>query len=89
MFKLNQQTVTAYCWTENEYPKDSKKIASCVFGTLQNTNVSQYVKIGLITGGCRGQNKNFTLIETPCAWLASASENLREVDLVFLGIFHC
>lgn len=81
--KLDPQTVTSYCWTENQYAKGSNEIASCIYNTLQTTNLEQYTKIRLMSDGCGGQNKNSTLVAMVCSWFLSASQNIQDVEIIF------
>lgn len=36
--KLDKSSVTSYCWTENQFRKDSDTIASCIFDALNSTD---------------------------------------------------
>lgn len=40
--KLTPENATAYCWTENEFPKDSNIISSCAYDFLKLTYMSSY-----------------------------------------------
>ncbi|XP_039278564.1 uncharacterized protein LOC120350175 [Nilaparvata lugens] len=81
---LNPSTVTSYCWTENEYSKDSNLISSCVFDCLRSTDLTLYKKVRLISDGCGGQNKNSILVAMCHSWLwCFAPNNIEEVELVF------
>lgn len=60
--KLYTSSVTSYCWTENEFSRDSNTISSCVFDKFNSVDMSQFKKIRLISDGCAGQNKNSTII---------------------------
>lgn len=81
--KINSQTVTSYCWTENEFSKGSNEIASCVYDTLQITDVSAYEKIQLMADGCGGQNKNSTLLAMAITWLFRAPKNIKSIEVIF------
>lgn len=81
--KLNPQTVTSFCWTENQYAKGSNEIASCIYNILQTTNLDQYTKIRLMSDGCGGQNKNSTLVAMVCSWFMSAPRNIQDVEIIF------
>lgn len=81
--KINSQTVTSYCWTENQFPKGSNEISSCVYDTLQTTDLANFNKIRLMSDGCSGQNKNSTLVAMLCKWLLNAPENITEIEVVF------
>nr|CAH7764946.1 unnamed protein product [Callosobruchus chinensis] len=81
--KLNHQTVTSYCWTENQFPKGSNEISSCVYDTLQTTDLTNFSKIRLMSDGCAGQNKNSTLVAMLCKWLLNAPGNITEIEIVF------
>lgn len=82
--KLNPQTVTSYCWTENQFSKGSNEIASCIYDTLQTADLTQFTKIRLMSDGCGGQNKNSILVTMVCSWLIiSAPRNIEEVEIIF------
>lgn len=55
-------TITSYCWTENQFNKDSNIIASCVFDALYSVDLSNYKKVLLISDVCACQNKNCIFI---------------------------
>lgn len=83
--ELGQDNVTAYCWTENEYCKDSNLIASCLLDTLETTDMTGYSTLRLVSDGCSGQNKNSTLMTMVSTWLVSqnANQSIKEVEIVF------
>lgn len=81
--KINPQTVTSYCWTENQFPKGSNEISSCVYDTLQTIDLRNFNKIRLMSDGCSGQNKNSTMVAMLCKWLLNAPENITEIEIVF------
>lgn len=81
--KLNPTTVTSYCWTENQFPKGSNEIASCVYDALQTSDLSEITTVRLVSDGCAGQNKNSTLIGMVMAWLISAPPNVKWVEIIF------
>lgn len=81
---LNSSNVTSYCWTENEFSKDSNLISSCVFDCLRSIDMSPYKRIRLVSDGCGGQNKNSTLVAMCHAWLGCfAPTNIEEMQLIF------
>lgn len=81
--KLNPTTVTSYCWTENQFPKSSNEIASCVYDALQEVNLTGITTVRLISDGCGGQNKNSTMVAMVAVWLLSAPENINRVEIIF------
>lgn len=82
---LTPDNVTAYVWLENEFPKGSNEIASCVLHSLQNSDIPEEVTtIRLVCDGCGGQNKNSTLISMVCYWLVKFSPmQVKIIELVF------
>lgn len=87
---LNPTTVTSYCWTENQYAKDSNLISSCVFHCLQSIDLSSYNKVRLVSDGCGGQNKNSILVATVHSWFGRfAPSNIKEIELTFPVTGHC
>lgn len=80
--KLNPNTVTCFCWTENEYDKGSNEIASCIHHVLNSSNFTDIHTIKLMCDGCAGQNKNTTLISMCCNWLAKQNV-ISKIEVVF------
>lgn len=82
--KLTKDNVTSYVWTENEFGKGSNVIASCLFDSLNSTDMTPYTVVRLISDGCGGQNKNSILLGMLCSWFKNnAPANIEEIQLVF------
>lgn len=81
--RLIPETVTSYCWTENNHQKGSNEIASCVFDTLQSLDMSAFNTVRLVCDGCGGQNKNSTMVAMCCYWFSLAPRNIKKIELTF------
>nr|CAH7719647.1 unnamed protein product [Callosobruchus chinensis] len=86
--KLNPSTDTGFCWTENEYPKRSNKMASCIHDILEETGFSETQTIRLMCDACGGQNKNTTLVGICCNWLLNhknrTASSVTCIEIIFL-----
>lgn len=73
-----------YCWTENQFNRDSGTIASCIFHALDSTDWTKYEIVRLVSDGCAGQNKNSAIIAMISMWLDSHAPNhIKEVEIVY------
>jgi len=80
--KINPNTVTSFCWTENEYDKGSNAIAFCIHHILTSSTFTDIYTIKLMYDGCVGQNRNTTLISMCCNWLAKQNV-ISKTEVVF------
>lgn len=82
--KMDKTNVTAYCWTENQFARDSDTISSCIFDALNSTDWSKYERVRLVSDGCAGQNKNSAIIAMISLWLYSyAPHHIKEVEIIY------
>lgn len=82
--KLDKSSVTSYCWTENQFRKDSDTIASCIFDALNSTDWAEYEKVRLVPDRCAGQNKNSAILAMVSFWLDShAPDHINEVKIIY------
>lgn len=81
---LGPDNCTSFCWTENQYKRDSNLIASCVYYSLQNIDWRPYKRVILACDGCGGQNKNTTMLGMVACWLCKdAPKWIEEVEILF------
>lgn len=87
---LTEKNVFSYCWTEDEYAKDSNLIVSAVYHRLCNTDFPmEYNQVRLMADGCSGQNKNSMMIAMLSKWLTKdAPAHIRLVEVVFPVVGH-
>ena len=82
--KLDQESVTSYCWTENQFRRDSDTISSCIFDLLNSTDWTKYKRVRLVSDGCSGQNKNSAIIAMLSFWLDShAPDHIKEIEIIY------
>lgn len=82
--KLTPNNVTAFCWTENEFPKNANAIASCVIHQLNTIDFQHYKHIRLVADGCAAQNKNSIMIAALLKWFSEkAPDYIEDIELVF------
>lgn len=82
--KLSPSNVYAYCWTENEFVRDSNVISSCVYDILNSVDLSTYTKIRLVSDGCAGQNKNSAMLGMCVYWLKEkAPAHIQKIEIVY------
>lgn len=77
---LNKNTTYAYIWTENEYAKGSKQIASAVYDRLNKTDLTDVTHVRL--DGCAGQNKKIIMISMCMRWILD-NPQIKKIELVF------
>lgn len=87
---LTSQNVFSYCWTEDEYAKDSNLISSAVFHRLCNTVFTpECNSLRIMADGCAGQNKNSILIAMLSKWLVHhAPTQIKTIEIVFPVVGH-
>lgn len=85
---LTKDNVKIFTWTEDEHAKGANEIASCVFYTLNNSNLEGIDTLRLVADGCGGQNKNTIMICMLFKWLSSISSSIRTIELVFPVVGH-
>lgn len=87
---LTRQNIFSYCWTEDEYAKDSNLISSAVFHRLCNTEFTPECNLlRIMADGCAGQNKNSILIAMLSKWLVHhAPTQIKIIEIVFPVVGH-
>ncbi|CAH1109680.1 unnamed protein product [Psylliodes chrysocephalus] len=80
---LKKDNVFCYTWKETDKGKGSNEIASAIFDRLQKLNLDNVTDLRLCSYGCRGQNKNLTMITMVCTWLQRAPTHVKSIELVF------
>jgi len=60
-------------------------IASCVFDKLNTVDITNFTRIRLVSDGCAGQNKNYSIVAMVYAWLLydKARQHIEEVEVDF------
>ncbi|CAB3222557.1 unnamed protein product [Arctia plantaginis] len=86
--KLLPENISAYCWTEESYPKAANEIASAVYHKLKNTDLSTITKVRVMADGCAGQNKNTIMLAMLSKWLTEAPQNIKEIEFIFPVVGH-
>lgn len=82
--QLTPDNVVAYCWTENEYPKNVNTIASCILYHLSHTDLTPYKRVRLVAGGCAARNKNSIIVTALLKWFDElAPNNIVDIELIF------
>nr|CAH7714163.1 unnamed protein product [Callosobruchus chinensis] len=74
-----------HTWLESESAKSSNEIASAVYSTLENLEISDEIwELKLVSDGCTGQNKNSAMIAMCAKWLANdAPKHIQTINLIF------
>lgn len=81
----NPSNVFMYTWTEDEFRKGSKEVASMLYHRLCNTHIPREVEVmRLVCDGCGGQNKNQVVMAVTAKWLiTSAPGNIKRIEFIF------
>ncbi|CAF4890278.1 unnamed protein product [Pieris macdunnoughi] len=84
-WKIPSRKSRSYCWTEEEYAKDSNLIVSAVYHGLCNTDFpTESNQVRLMADGCSGQNKNSMMMAMLSKWLTKdALAHIRLVEVTF------
>lgn len=79
---LNKDNSRSFVWTENEHFKGSNEIASAVYHTLNQSDLTNVNHIRLVADGCGGQNKNSVMLAMCSRWLLD-NGSIKKMELVF------
>lgn len=79
-----------YNYDEIKQKKGSNEISSAVYHFLNNITISNSVKVlRLISDGCKGQNKNTTIMGMISYWLCNnVPVSVKEIEFIFPIVDH-